>query len=272
MRTTRTIAIVAALAVAVTACLRISPQQETEMGTNYAQQINAQLPIVRDPDVNAYINRLGDSLAVLVDDQGRSWRFSIVDDPDINAFAVPGGYIYVNKGLIMRAQNLSQLAGVIGHEIAHVTMRHSVERMEKGRKVGVGAALACILQPAICQNGGGDLVNLGATAMMAKFSRGDEEEADRYGVKYAVRAGIDPRGMPEMFEIMLAEREKRNGGSGSFLASHPMEEDRIAATRREIAALPPGTLTGLTRDTPGFQAFKARLRALPQTPTPAGGR
>jgi predicted Zn-dependent protease len=160
----------------------------------------------------------------------------------------------------------------VGHEIAHVTRRHSVKQMEKGQKVGIGATLACILQPSFCQNGGGDLLNLGATAIMAKFSRGDEEEADRYGVTYTLRAGLDPRGMPEMFEIMLAERDKKNGGSGGFLASHPMEEDRIAATRREIAALPAGTLAGVTRDTPGFQAFKARLRSLPQTPRPAGAR
>jgi len=249
-------------------CASISPQQEAEMGANYAQQINAQLPLVRDPEALAYMNRLGDSLAVLVDDQGRNWRFSIVDDPDINAFAVPGGYIYVNKGLILRAQTLSQLAGVVGHEIAHVTQRHSVKQMEKGQKVGIGATLACILQPTFCQNGGGDLLNLGATAIMAKFSRGDENEADQYGLQYVMRAGLDPRGLPEMFEIMLAERNNKGGGSASFLATHPIEEDRIAATRRQIAALPEASLSGKTRDTPGFQAFKARLRSLPQTPKP----
>lgn len=242
------------------------------MGLNYAQQINAQLPIVRDAEVNAYMNRLGDSLAVLVDDQGRNWRFSIVDDPEINAFAVPGGFIYVNKGLIMRAQTLSQLAGVVGHEIAHVTQRHSVKQMEKGQKVGIGATLACILQPSFCQSGGGDLLNLGATAIMAKFSRSDEEEADQYGVRYVLRAGLDPRGMPEMFEIMLAERDRKGSGSASFLASHPVEENRIAATRRAIEQLPSGSLSGVTRDTPGYQSFKSRLRSLPQTPKPAGAR
>ena len=256
------------LACTVSACASISPQQEAEMGLNYSQQINAQLPIVRDPEVNAYINRLGDSLAVLVDEQGRNWRFSIVDDPEINAFAVPGGYIYVNKGLILKAQTLSQLAGVVGHEIAHVTQRHSVKQMEKGQKVGIGATLACILTPTFCQNGGGSLLNLGATAMMAKFSRGDEAEADQFGVKYVMRAGLDPRGLPEMFEIMLAERDSKAGSSASWLSSHPVEEDRIAATRRAIAALPAGSLDRLTRDTPGFQNFKARLRALPQTPKP----
>jgi beta-barrel assembly-enhancing protease len=253
----------------VLASCAISPQKEAEMGLSYARQINAQLPIVRDPETNAYMSRLGDSLAVLVDDAGRNWRFSIVDDPAINAFAVPGGYIYVNRGLIARAQTLSQLAGVVGHEIAHVTERHSIQQMQKSQKVGVGALLACVWQPSFCQNGGGELLNAGAGAALAKFSRNDESEADAIGLRYVVRAGLDPRGLPEMFEIMLAERRTRGGDSGGWLASHPMEEDRIANTRKLIAALPSGSLTGLTRDTDGFQRFKARLAGLPVTPKPA---
>jgi predicted Zn-dependent protease len=256
------------LALGAWGCASVSPQQEAQMGLDYSKQINAKMPILRDPDANAYINRLGTSLATLVDDQGRQWRFSIVDDPEINAFAVPGGYIYVNKGLILRAQTEAQLAGVIGHEIAHVTQRHSVKQMEKGQKVGIGATLACLAQPSFCNNGGGALLNLGASAVMAKFSRGDEAEADQFGVRYVVKAGLDPRGLPEMFEIMLAERDAKGGSSAGWLASHPVEEDRIAATRRAIAALPQGTLTGLRRDSPAFQAFKARLRTLPQTPRP----
>lgn len=124
-----------ALAISSAGCA-ISRQQEAEMGMNYAQQINAQLPIVRDADVNAYISQLGASLAAKAEDQERTWRFSIVDDPEINAFAVPGGYIYINKGLILRAQTASQLAGVVAHEIAHVTQRHSVQQMEQGQKSG----------------------------------------------------------------------------------------------------------------------------------------
>ncbi|MCU0626464.1 MAG: M48 family metallopeptidase [Gemmatimonadaceae bacterium] len=249
------------------ACARISTQQEAQMGQNYAQQINAQLPIIRDAEANAYINRLGDSLAVLVDTQGRNWQFFLVDDPEVNAFAVPGGYIYVNKGLVLRAQTLSQLAGVVGHEIAHVTQRHSVQQMEKQQGIGIGATLVCIWQPSFCQQGGGDLLNLGATAAMAKFSRNDETEADREGLKYIVRAGLDPNGMPEMFEILLAERRSRGGGGGGFLASHPMEEDRIRNTRAMIQQLPPDQRSG-TRDSEAFQRFKARLAALPPTPRP----
>ncbi|MDZ7632322.1 MAG: M48 family metallopeptidase [Gemmatimonadaceae bacterium] len=266
----RVTASVTLVATAVAGCATISPQQEADMGLNYATQINAQLPICAAPTPTRYINQLGNQLARLAGGDSRSWRFSIVDDPEINAFAVPGGYIYINKGLIMRAQTAAQLAGVVGHEIAHVTQRHSVQQMEQGQKVGIGATLACILKPDFCQNGGGQLLNLGATAMMAKFSRSDESEADRFGVQYVLRAGFDPRGLPEMFSIMLAERDKRGGGgSASWLASHPIEEDRIANTNRAIAALPAGSLDGVTRDNAAFQRFKSRLGSLPQTPKPA---
>ena len=104
----------ALLAATLTGCLA-STQQEVELGTQYAQQINQQLPIVQDAEVNRYINVLGDSIARLADDRGLEWQFFVVNDPSINAFAVPGGYIYVNRGLIERAANLSELAGVLGH-------------------------------------------------------------------------------------------------------------------------------------------------------------
>jgi beta-barrel assembly-enhancing protease len=266
----RSITMACALLLTAAGCASISPQQEAEMGRNYAAQINQQLPIVRDPEVNAFISRLGESLIAQAGAQDRSWKFAIVDDPEINAFAVPGGYIYIHRGLIRRAKTLSQLAGVVGHEIAHVTQRHSVQQMEKGQKVGVGATVACALRRSFCDNGGGQLLNLGATVVMAKFSRGDEADADRFGLDYVLRAGFDPRGLPEMFEIMLAEREAsgRSGGV-SWLASHPVEEDRIAATRRAIEALPAGSLARVTRDTPAFQQFKARLASLPVTAKPA---
>jgi beta-barrel assembly-enhancing protease len=259
-----------ALSVGLAGCLSISAQQEAQMGMQYSQQIQQQLPLNPDREVSAYINRLGDSLAVLAGGPDASWRFHVVDEMEINAFAVPGGYIYINKGLIMKAETLSQLAGVVGHEIAHVTRRHSVKQMEKGRKVGLFATVACIAQPGFCNAGGGDLLNLGANAAMAKFSRNDETQADEDAVRFLVRAGIDPRGMPEMFEIMQADRGNRGGGG--FLATHPVEADRIANTRRMIAELPPSSTDGLTRDTPGFQRFKARLGSLPQTPLPPGAR
>src|SRR3954466_11514378 len=119
-----------ALALVATGC-GVSTQQEVEMGQQYSQQINQQLPIITDPLVNQYINTLGSELARVADTRGLEWHFYVVNSPEVNAFAVPGGYVYVNRGLIERAQRMDQVAGVLGHEIGHVTHRHSVKQMEK---------------------------------------------------------------------------------------------------------------------------------------------
>ena len=170
--------------------------QEVAMGNDYAQQIERELPMVRDPEVVRYINVLGDSIARVVDDRSLTWHFNVVDQSDINAFAVPGGHIYVNRGLIEKTTNMSELAGVIGHEIAHVTQRHSMKQMAAAQRAQAGLSIGCILAPSVCQGAAGTGVQVLAQAGFAKFSRDDEAEADRYGVKYVTRAGIDPRGMP----------------------------------------------------------------------------
>ena len=109
----------------------ISQQQEIQMGQEYAQQINAQLPIVQDPELNRYINVLGDSIARLTSRGNLDWHFFIVDAQEVNAFAVPGGFVYVNRGLVERADQMDELAGVLGHEIGHVLRRHTIKQMQK---------------------------------------------------------------------------------------------------------------------------------------------
>jgi beta-barrel assembly-enhancing protease len=184
----------------------------------------------------------------------------------VNAFAVPGGYIYVNRGLIERAQRLDQLAGVLGHEIAHVTQRHSVQQMEKAQGANVGVTLACVLT-SVCNNqAAAAAINIGGNAVFAKFSRDDEAEADAEGVKNVVRAGIDPRGIPDMFRILLDERQRSPSTVSSWFATHPLEEDRIRETQAQIAKINPAILNGLTKDSQGFQSFKQRVRGLPAAP------
>ncbi|WP_337172446.1 M48 family metallopeptidase [Gemmatimonas aurantiaca] len=241
--------------------------QEVAMGNDYAQQVERELPMVRDPEVVRYINVLGDSIARVVDDRSLTWRFNVVDQSDINAFAVPGGHIYVNRGLIEKTTNMSELAGVIGHEIAHVTQRHSMKQMAAAQRANAGLSIGCILAPSFCQGAAGAGVQVLAQAGFAKFSRDDEAEADRYGVKYVTRAGIDPRGMPSMFRILLAERQRNPSGVEGFFSSHPVEESRIEATEKEIEKIDPVILKSLTRDSPAFQAFKRRLASLPHTQT-----
>jgi beta-barrel assembly-enhancing protease len=244
----------------------ISTQQEVQMGTEYAQQINSQLPIVKDPEVARYINVLGDSIAKLADDRSLDWQFFVVNSSEVNAFAVPGGYIYVNRGLIERTQRMDQLAGVLGHEIGHVIRRHSVQQMEKAQGANVGVTLACVLT-SVCNNQAtAAAINVGGSALFAKFSRDDEAEADEEGVKNVVRAGIDPRGIPEMFQILLNERERSPSSVSSWFATHPLEEDRIRASQAHIAKINPAILNGLTKDSQSFQAFKQRVRSLPAAP------
>ena len=260
-----------AFAATGTACA-ISTQQEVQLGTDYAQQINAQLPIVKDPEVVRYINVLGDSIAKLADDRSLDWQFFVVNAPEVNAFAVPGGYVYVNRGLIERAQRMDQLAGVLGHEIGHVTRRHSVHQMEKQQGANVGVTLACVLT-SVCNNqAAAAAIDVGGGALFAKFSRDDEAQADVEGVKNVVRAGIDPRGIPEMFQILLNERSSSPSSVSSFFATHPLEEDRIQATQAQITKINPAILSGLTKDSQSFQAFKQRVRSLPAPPpTPRAG-
>ena len=253
-------------ALAATACVA-STQKELELGANYAAQIDQQLPLVRDPEIVRYINVLGDSIARVSDNRNLAWKFSVVDQMDINAFAVPGGYIYVNRGLIDRAANMSELAGVMAHEIAHVTRRHSMKQMAKGQQASYGAMGLCVAFPSFCNSGAGNAaIQYGGGALFAKFSRNDESEADEYGVTYVTRAGIDPRGMPAMFRTLLAERKTNPGGISAWFASHPMEEDRVASTEAEIAKISPVILRTLSKDTPAYQRFKARLATLPKSP------
>ena len=241
----------------------VSQQQEVQMGQGYAQQINQQLPLVQDAEVNRYINGLGDSLARVTPRADLDWHFYIVDSPEINAFAVPGGFIYVNRGLIERAQNMSELAGVMGHEIGHVVLRHSIKQMAQQQNANTLVGLTCALS-SVCNNGvAGAAIQLGGSAVFAKFSRTDEAQADHEGVIFTTKAGIDPRGIPQMFQILLNEEKTQPSAVSAFFASHPTEESRIAATEAEIRQMvSPAKLATLTKDTRNFHTFQDRLRSL----------
>jgi beta-barrel assembly-enhancing protease len=241
----------------------VSTQQEVELGTQYAQQINAQLPIVTDASVNQYITSLGAQLTRVADTRGLRWRFFVVDSREVNAFAVPGGFVYINRGLIERARTMNQLAGVIGHEIAHVTERHSVEQMAQAQRADLGVTLACVLT-SVCSSGvGSAAIQVGGSALFAKFSRDDEAQADARAVEYLVRARIDPRGIVNMFETLMNERRARASAVDAWFRTHPLEEDRIAETNTRIARIPAAQLRGLTVDTQGYQQFRTRLAAVP---------
>ena len=258
-------------ALAVASCA-VSQQQEVELGANTAAQVSAQLPLIHDGAVVSYITSLGSQLAKVTDTRNLAWHFTVVDSKEVNAFALPGGWIYVNRGLIERATDMSELAGVLGHEIGHVTLRHSVQQMQQAQGANVGVSLLCTLTK-VCESGAGQAaVGIGGSALFAKFSRTDEAEADAEGVKTTIKAGISPRGSPEMFRILLSERQRNPGAVDAFFASHPLEENRITATEAQIATYPASQLQRLTKDTQAFQAFRRRLLALPPSPAPKAAK
>jgi predicted Zn-dependent protease len=244
----------------------VSQQQEVQMGQQYSAQIAQQLPLINDPEVVRYINVLGDSIANVTSRRDLDWHFFVVNSTEVNAFAVPGGYVYVNRGLIERATSMDELAGVLGHEIGHVVRRHSVKQMQQQQGANLGITLACVLT-SICNNQAtGAAVNLGANALFAKFSRSDEAEADEEGFKNVIQAGINPEGLVTMFQKLLDERTATPGAVDAWFATHPLEEDRIADVQRLINTLTPAQLAPLTKDSKNFQTFKARLATLPAAP------
>jgi len=258
-----------AIATAVTLALlgcSVSEDQEVELGRQNAEQVEAQLPLVRDEIASNYVQALGASIAGTTSRAGLEWRFRIVDSREINAFALPGGFIYVNRGLIERAERLDELAGALAHEIGHVVLRHSVHQIEKQTKTGVAVELGCRLTNICNSDVARAAIQVGGAALFAKYSRHDEAQADSEAVQLVVDAGIDPNGIPALFRRLLEERRTSPARIEVFFASHPLEEDRIVATEHEIAAIAPSALQGLRQDDPSYQAFKAHLARLPRAP------
>jgi predicted Zn-dependent protease len=262
-----------ALAIAVATACTVDEDQEKAIGKEAAAAVEREAPMIADPTVSGYVTTLGNTLAVKSDDRNRDWRFRIVDAEVVNAFALPGGYVYVNRGLIEHAGTASELAGVLGHEIAHVLLRHSADRIEKAQKTNLGVSVVCGLTNICSSNAARVAINVGGAALFARFSRRDELEADSAAVGILTRAGYDPQGIVTMFAKLLETREQRPDIVEVWFASHPLEEDRIAAVQRVIRRSAATEPRSLERDDPAFHEFQARVHALPPSPpapTPAG--
>lgn len=258
-------------AIALLAGCGVSTQQEVQLGQQEAQQVNAQLPMVQDAVINSYVNSLGNRIAKLTSRSDLNWQFQVVNSDVVNAFALPGGFIYINRGVLARATNMSEVAGVMAHEIEHVVRRHSVKQMEQAQGANVGVGIVCALT-GVCQSGIAQAaINVGGTAVFAKFSRTDEVQADEGGFNNVIRAGISPRGMYTFFQKLLAEEQQSGGGNAAaWFADHPGTQDRIADIQRMLNRVPASQLNALQTNDSGFATMKARLARLAPAPRTPG--
>lgn len=259
----------AAGALALTAACSVSQEEEREFGAEEAAQADSQLPLIRDTAITRFVTALGRSLASTTSRADLDWRFRVVNTAEVNAFALPGGFLYVNRGLIEQADRLDELAGVMAHEIGHVVLRHSVKQIQKEERRDLGLVLLCTLTRVCMTPGGAVAVQVTADAMTARYSRKDEAQADSEAVVITRRSGIDPEGLPAFFQKLLAQdTTAQRSPFDAFFATHPTDQARISAADRQIAELGPLPDGKLVRDSPEFHAIQARVRALPPPPPP----
>jgi predicted Zn-dependent protease len=260
-------AIVTIAAAGMLAGCGVSTQQEVQMGQQEAQQVSAQLPMVQDAYIQNYVNALGQRIASRTSRSDLQWQFQVVNSDVVNAFALPGGFVYVNRGVLERADNMSEIAGVLGHEIEHVVERHSVKQMEQAQGANVGVGILCALT-GVCQSGVAQAaINIGGTAVFAKFSRTDEQQADEGGFNNVMRAGISPRGMLTLFQKLLAEEQSSgNSNVSAWFSDHPGTSDRIADIQRMLNQVPASTLNSLQVNDSQFSTMKAHLARLGPAP------
>ena len=246
-------AVAIALLVLVGTGCALTSEQERGLGDQFSRQVESQKRLVRDPAVVDYVRRIGGRLAAAAGPQPFPITWNVLVDDEVNAFAGPGGYVYVNTGLIARARNVSELAAVMAHELSHVTLRHvstSVARQQQAAIVGAGIAAATGSET------WGQVASTGTGIWNLRYDRAAEREADRNGVTLMQRAGYDPSGMVTMFQLLMSSG---GAGGGGFLSSHPGVGERIQYIESDIRALPPSR--GLIRDDGRLQSIQARVRS-----------
>jgi beta-barrel assembly-enhancing protease len=249
----------------------MTTQQEVQAGSDYSRQINAQLPIVRDSYTNQYINQLGRQIAAQADPRGIPYTFYVVNSDVVNAFSIPGGYIYVNRGIIERADNVSQLAGVLAHEIGHVVERHGIQQAQ--RQQNANTALSVLYgvlmrrNPSTVERAG---IQVGGSAVFAGYSRGAENEADRDAIVYLMKSGYNPHGLPQFFAKLMSQQQREPSKVEQWFATHPLTQERVQNTTAAINATPGANSSRLVTDTREFQNFRSRVRSL--TPAPQDRR
>jgi predicted Zn-dependent protease len=214
----------------------ISEGREISMGQDADPQIVASMGLYDDPGLQSYIQGFGSRMAANSERPHLPWTFRVVDDPIVNAFALPGGFIYITRGIMAHMTSESQLAGVVGHEIGHVTAKHSVEQMSRAQLAQVGLVTGMVLAPSLQDYFGAASAGMGL--LFLKFGRDDERQSDELGLRYLMRSGYDPRPMPGVFQTL--DRVSEASGAGripEWLSTHPDPGNRAENLHEQIAAL-----------------------------------
>lgn len=249
----------------------VSPMMERQIGEQSMLQIRANPRFMDDPEVNDYLNRLGRKLVTNSTEPGQEFEFFAINDNAINAFAIPGGYVGVNTGLIQLAQNESELASVLSHEVAHVTQHHYA-RMISGQRYDTLAALATVAVAILAARNNPDAANAAIVGAQAgtiqrqlNFTREHESEADRIGIGILEKSGFDTRSMPAFFDRMQRATQLLEGNTPSYLRTHPLTTERIADVDGRVQQIP----FRLVPDSLDFQLIRARLIAQQRQPQDA---
>ena len=258
--------VIALFLISVAVGCTVSPEQERQIGASEAAQIDSEMPLIRDTTIDRFVTELGKSMASRTSRADLDWHFSVVNSPEVNAFALPGGFIYVNRGAIEQADRLDELAGIMGHEIGHVVRRHSAGQIEQTERDQVGVLLLCTLTPTCRTIGGRMAIRIHEDAKTAHYSQKDEAQADSEGVVNTMRAGIDPEGLPSFFQKLLDKRAQEPTLLEAFFSTHPTDQSRVTATRKQIAELGSSLPKDLVRDTPDFHSIQALVKTIPPPP------
>jgi predicted Zn-dependent protease len=231
----------------------ISIEEEWQLGNQLSQDIEKQVRLNNDPAINAYVRNMGQKIVQQAAPPFNQlpWTFHVVQDDAINAFAIPGGHVYVNTGLIENADNASELAGVMAHEISHVLARHSTEQLSRQYGLSVIAGAVLGQNPGQLSQIAAQIIAGGA---LARFSRDAEREADKIGIQAMAAAGYNPNGMASMFEELLEHQQSQPSRVEQFFSTHPLTADRVRDARSRAAELGNRGIT----DEPQFQEIRAR--------------
>ena len=233
----------------------VSIDQEWQVGQQMADQVAQQVRFVNDPVANSYVRAVGERIHAQTPMAQLPFRFYIVDDPNINAFSVPGGHVYVNRGLVTSANKANELASVLAHEISHNVARHVVKQIERQQQISAVGSILLGQSPGALQQIAAEIIAGGA---MARFSRADEKEADELGLRFMTSAGYNPQGMVDMFNILMAQEKSQPGKVARFFMDHPLTQDRINDIQGRIGGM--ASSSGIITDEPEFHEVKDRLR------------